>query len=122
MKKTLFIVSVALCLSFTVSGWAGPKKRHCEKDSLFARVSIDSDHAKPEFRRPDKHERYRRCPSRCRGHWETRRIWVPPVYEKVWNPGHYNRNHEWVCGHWIRLEKKPGYWKTEKFWVSNRRY
>ena len=40
------------------------------------------------------------------------RVWVPPVYEKVWNPGHYEYG-RWVHGQYIMVERAPGYW-TEK--------
>ena len=54
------------------------------------------------------------------GHWETRRVWVSPVYKRVWNPGHYNRRGRWVSGRWIKIEKQHGYWKEERIWVSER--
>jgi hypothetical protein len=31
----------------------------------------------------------RRGPKHRHGHWEWRESWVPAVYERVWNPGHY---------------------------------
>lgn len=55
---------------------------------------------------------------RYRGHWEIRDEWVPPIYKTVWNPGHYNRNGEWVDGAWIKIVDKPGYWKENKVWVA----
>jgi hypothetical protein len=36
----------------------------------------------------------------------SRRIWVPPVYNKVWNPAHYNRKGRWVPGRRIEIERE----------------
>lgn len=54
------------------------------------------------------------------GHWETQRAWVPPVYEKTWNPGHYSRHGRWIQGHWIQVETRAGYWTQERVWVPAR--
>ena len=56
------------------------------------------------------------------GHWEIRKKWVPPVYESVWNPGHYSPRGRWISGHWIEIEKEPGYWTKERVWVSRKRH
>ena len=53
-----------------------------------------------------------------KGHWEIRDEWIPPTYKKVWNPGHYNHNGDWVEGTWIRIVNRPGYWKEKKVWVA----
>ncbi|THB74980.1 MAG: hypothetical protein D3926_20870 [Desulfobacteraceae bacterium] len=58
---------------------------------------------------------------RRRGHWEIRRIWVPPVYKEKWVEGHYShRKGRWVRGHWKRKMIRDGYYKKEKVWVSRR--
>ncbi len=87
-------------------------------------------HARPRYGKVDRHSRYDRyegrrghgssCRTNCCGHWEVRKVWVPPVYERVWNPGHFNRRNEWVAGKWIRIEQDPGYYRTERVWVSSR--
>jgi hypothetical protein len=46
---------------------------------------------------------------------ETRRIWVPPAYERVWNPAHYECG-RWIPGQWIALEVRSGYWREERLW------
>lgn len=75
----------------------------------------------PPQRHYDNYDRLHPSPPpRGCGHWEIRKFWVPPVYEKVWNPGHYNRWNEWVPGHWIEIEKSPGYWREERVWVADR--
>jgi len=56
-----------------------------------------------------------------RGHWEVRKIWVEPEYERVWNPGHYDDyNRTWIPGAWIRIVNQPGYWSEERIWVGGR--
>ncbi len=51
-----------------------------------------------------------------RRHFKTRRIWVSPVYEKVWNPGHYDVDQRWVPGRWIQVIREPGHWVEKRKW------
>ena len=51
------------------------------------------------------------------GYWKVERIWIDPVYEKKWNPGHYNRRGEWVSGRHENFLVQNGYWHKEKVWV-----
>ncbi|MFH2091121.1 MAG: hypothetical protein ABIJ31_02050 [Pseudomonadota bacterium] len=53
------------------------------------------------------------------GHWEIERIWIEPVYETKWNPGHYNQHGEWVNGRHEQFEIFKGYWQEEKRWVRH---
>ena len=69
---------------------------------------------------PPPEPTYRYSHRRHRGHWEIRKTWVAPVYERVWNPGHYNRKGRWVKGGYIRIEVEPGYWEKERVWVARR--
>ena len=63
---------------------------------------------------------YRRdIPPQHHGHWEWQDSWVSPTYEKVWNPGHYNRKGRWVPGHWIEVQTSEGYWTKERVWVAD---
>lgn len=55
------------------------------------------------------------CPPPRHDYCETQRVWVPPVYERVWNPGHYEYS-RWVPGQWINLEAQSGYWREERSW------
>lgn len=48
-----------------------------------------------------------------RGHWEN--ICQPPVYKRVWNPGHYNRYDRWVYGKWQLIKIRDEYCK--RVWV-----
>ena len=63
------------------------------------------------------HEKYRH--QNPRGYWEVERIWVDPVYEKKWNPGHYNRQGDWVDGRHEKFLVTSGYWQEEKVWVRH---
>lgn len=66
----------------------------------------------------DRHRPYKKYKKhRPRGHWEVERVWIEPVYEKKWNPGHYNRRGKWVSGRYERFLVCEGYWKQEKVWV-----
>ena len=71
------------------------------------------DHHRPY----KKHYNHRRA-----GHWEIERIWVKPVYEKRWNPGHYNRRGKWVSGRYEKFMVARGYWKEQKVWVRHYRH
>lgn len=65
-------------------------------------------------------KRYCPPPRHRRGHWETRRLWVPGESKRVWNPGHYNAFKEWVDGHWIEIEETPGHYETRRVWIHHR--
>jgi len=54
-----------------------------------------------------------------RGHWEITKIWMKPVYENKWNPGHYNPRGEWVYAGNQNFLVQDGYWRTEKIWVRH---
>ena len=71
--------------------------------------------------RKNHHRQYDRHRSQApvaRGYWEIRKVWVAPVYEKVWNPGHYNRKGRWMEARWIRVERSAGYWEKQRVWVA----
>ena len=70
-------------------------------------------------REPDRRFRHRHAPKHRRGHWEWQKTWVPPTYENVWNPGHYNRRGRWVPGHWIEVQTSEGHWNKERVWIAN---
>lgn len=46
--------------------------------------------------------------------WEIQRIWVDPVYETRWNPGHYNRKGHWVSGRYETFQVQDGYWEQRR--------
>lgn len=53
-----------------------------------------------------------------RGHWEIVRVWVEPVYERRWNPAHYNHRGEWVEGRYENFEISDGYYQDQRVWVG----
>ena len=55
---------------------------------------------------------------RNQGHWETRRVWVPPVYETRWNPAHYDAAGYWVQGRYENFMTSNGYWEQSRVWVN----
>lgn len=78
------------------------------------------DHRHAAYRYGNNGKHHRRFNSRGpRGHWEVDRVWIDPVYEKKWNPGHYNRRGEWVSGRHERFLVKSGYYQEEKVWVRH---
>ncbi len=81
------------------------------KESSHPRVVYVEPEPEPQYhpRRPFKHRR---------GHWEWTKTWVPPTFDKVWNPGHYNRRGRWIPGHWIEVQTSEGYWKKERIWIA----
>ena len=97
---------------------------HHHRDVVTERVTvIDRGRSSCEPDRYDRHDRRHHddpLPPRGRGHWEIRKIWVPPVIERVWNPSHYNHRNEWIPGEWIEIERESGYWQEERIWVVSR--
>ncbi len=70
------------------------------------------------YRHPSAYRHKPHYYRKTRGYWEIRKKWVLPTYERAWNPGHYNRRGHWIEGHWIEIEKEPGYWIEERVWIS----
>ena len=77
-----------------IPGPPPPRDRHWDRD--------DDHHWR---HRPPRHH-----------HRESRRIWVPPVYEDFYRDGHYNRWGEWIPGRWERRIVRPGFWRDEPYW------
>ncbi len=143
MKKplTIGLLTLLSALLLAPSAWAGAKQRHRWEGvaigvgaAILGHALIQHHHAyahpyrgggKVIIRRDidrcdDRRRRYYRRPFHrpARGHWEHRRVWVSPVYEKVWNPGHYDVDQRWVPGRWIQVVKEPGYWVERREWVG----
>lgn len=126
MKKLCLVsLAVVFLLSLSVNPvFAGSKQRYQWQGvaiGLGAAIlgsAIINNCSAPEGQPVVRHVTYS-CPSpppRPRDHYcETRRVWVPPVCERVWNPAHYECG-RWVPGQWINLEVRPGYWRDEPFW------
>jgi len=124
-KKIYMILTVSLVCFFLIipSSWAGETQRHRWEGvaigigaAILGNALLNQYYANhapaPAYKTPP--------PRRPRGHWEYRKIWVPPAYEKVWNPAHYDNRGRWIPGGWIKVEKEPGHWEKEKIWVTSR--
>ena len=75
---------------------------------------------RPPVRYSEPYRAYDHRPRKHRGHARFHKVWVPPVYKKVWNPGHYNRRGRWVSGYWIEKQVRPGYWEKQRTWSARR--
>ena len=135
MKSKRRITSLVLTLMATVlfasSALAGSKQRHrWEGVAIGVGAAIlghaiyqnHKAHQQPHvvYVEPQRTDRYN-CGYRHKhphGHWAWQETWVPPVYERIWNPGHYNRKGHWVPGHWMQLEGAKGHWIRERVWVK----
>ena len=144
MKKILVSLLVAVCLvAFTsAAALAGDKQRHrwqgvaigvgaailghailsntldpCPDRGAVVRYN-DRHHYRPD--RHDSRWRHEPPPRHSRSRWKVERHWVPPVCERVYNPGHYDRRGRWVAGRWITIEKKPGYWAERRIRCDRR--
>jgi len=133
MKTKLFIIlTAALAWVFMMgpSAWAGGVQADRWQGIAIAMGSpglgsVSIKHYR--YPEPAPSRVYRDCPlpthhgNRYRkghaGYWELRKVWVPPSYSRVWNPGHYNRYGKWVPGQWIKSVKNRGYWAMERIWV-----
>lgn len=52
------------------------------------------------------------------GHWEIVRVWVEPLYERRWNPAHYNHRGEWLEGRYEEFRITEGYYQDQRVWVG----
>jgi len=134
MKKLLIGIPVVLIASVLISApaMAGSKQQHrwegvaigvgaailghaiyqAHKDAPTARVVyVEPTPVRSKYRHPS-HPKHRH------GRWEWQKTWVAPTYEKVWNPGHYDRKGRWVQGHWIEVKTSDGYWTKERVWIA----
>lgn len=71
------------------------------------------NHHQRSYVRCKPHRWTHRPRMRSRGHWEE--ICKPPVYKRVWNPGHYNRCGRWIPGGWYLIKIRDRYCK--RVWV-----
>ena len=136
MKKTIIIplillIAVAINLQAS-SAMAGSKQRHRWEGfaigigtAIIGSAILDHHHNQHYYKPAPRHYRKDSPPpptfKRHGGHWEMRKVWVPPIYKRVWNPGHYDRRRCWVDGDWIEIVDQPGYWIEERVWIAGRR-
>ena len=133
-KKLLIGMVIALfaTTSVTSSALAGNKQRHRWEGVAIGVGAAILGHAiyqshkaehQPQVVYVDPERTYwdNPDPKPHHGHWEWQETWVSPTYERVWNPGHYDRKGHWVAGHWMEVETSDGHWIRERVWVANNR-
>ncbi|MDD9303727.1 MAG: hypothetical protein HUK40_15860 [Desulfobacter sp.] len=126
MKKQIAIITASFLIIAVFAGFAdaGAARRHTIEGFLLGTgvtllgtaIVHNMNRPEPVAIRKGRHHGNRNC---RKGHWETQRIWVEPVYETRWNPGHYNRRGRWICGRQERFEIAQGYWQRERVWVRH---
>lgn len=134
MKRFTIIALAIICLIWVPAAQAGAARRHTIEGfmlgtgaAILGTIIYNGMNREPErvVRRhgpPTRHAPYRSCQkgsARPGGHWEMHRVWVNPVYQETWNPGHYNRRGRWIHGRQERFLVREGYWQERKIWVWN---
>ncbi|RTZ98515.1 MAG: hypothetical protein DSY90_04205 [Deltaproteobacteria bacterium] len=130
-KKKLFsiIIVTALSLALIVPAASAGSRHRRHRDMLrgaaigIGAFMIGSAIHNRIHRRAAAHlpyYRYEPPPPRQCGHWETRRVWVPPTYRRVWNPGHYDHRNCWIPGSYIDIVDRDGYWDEQQTWKASR--
>ena len=129
IKRFFIIIGIVMftVVTFAPQSWAGSASRHRIEGAVIGIGAVILGAALLDQHRSYHHEaevvsvrKHHPRPHRPAGYWETHREWVPAKYEKVWNPGHYNRRGHWVRGHWTQIQIESGYWHTERVWVPYR--
>lgn len=137
MKKYIAITTASFLILGTSTAFAGAARRHTIEGFLLGTgVTLLGTAIVHSMNRPEPqpvkvvtvHHRNQYNTHRDRGprkgHWEKRKVWIEPVYETRWNPGHYNKRGKWVAGRYQEFRVADGYWKKERVWVrhNHRRY
>lgn len=118
MKKLfILLLAVAFCLTLSINPVFAGSKQHYRWEGVAIGLgaallgSALINNSQPERVTIIEHETYYHpAPPR---YYEPRHVWVPPVCERVWNPGHYEYG-RWVTGQYIVIERAPGYWIEER--------
>ena len=113
MEGFMIGTGVAILGAAIINGIHNDSRHHYDRS-----YSRHSRHYYAGYRQGYKKGHHRKYKShRPRGYWEVERIWVEPVYEKKWNPGHYNRRGNWISGRYENFLVQDGYFQEEKVWV-----
>ncbi|MFC1814088.1 hypothetical protein ACFL03_15500 [Thermodesulfobacteriota bacterium] len=51
------------------------------------------------------------------GHWQVKKVWVPPKRHRVWKPGYSNSIGHWVPGRWIITKVERAYLTEKRVWI-----
>ncbi len=134
MKKQIAIIAASFIVATLSTSFAqaGAARRHTIEGFLLGTgVTLLGTAIVHSMNKPGpivvqttaRHHEYRYAKSHrtpCKRHWETRKIWVDPVYETRWTSGHYNKRGKWVAGRHRKFLVAEGYWATEQ--VRGRRH
>jgi len=59
--------------------------------------------------------------TRSQGNWINEKIWVSPIYEKRWVPGHMNKRNRWIRGRHELVMVQQGHWEKRRVWSRSDR-
>ena len=142
MKKRIVLIMTLImftCFS-TVAAHAGSARRHTIEGFLLGTGAVIlgtaiihelNRNAKPSrnwhdqtWGKPGRHYIPRHYNRGCKqikhhrhGHWKIQQIWIEPVYEEKWNPGHYNPRGKWICGRYEHFLMQKGYYQEKRVWI-----
>lgn len=117
MKKLSLIMAVVMCTSLIAvqASDAGSKQSYRWEGvaiglgaAVLGNVLLNqcNPHSRPFYGPPEYPPKHHR----------SRKVWVPPQFERTWNPGHYDRHGMWRSGEWITIKIQSGYWKLKRRW------
>jgi hypothetical protein len=121
---TIILIGMITIAATASTSWAGSRAHHRLEGAVIGIGALILTKAIIDHHRPDtttaisvthnyRHHRPHHPPA---GYWEVQKVWIPAQYEKVWNPGHYNRRGKWRPGRWINIEVAPGRWAERRVW------
>jgi hypothetical protein len=53
------------------------------------------------------------------GHWQIKKIWVPPKRHRIWKPGYSNSIGHRVPGRWIITKIERGHLAEKRVWIPH---
>ncbi len=133
MKKLIAIAAASILIIglSTSSAQAGAARRHTIEGfligtgvTLLGTAIVHSMNTPAAVRAAPRHHDHRYTThhkKKRKGHWATRKVWVDPVYETRWNPGHYNKRGKWVSGRRQAFLVADGRWEKERVWIRPHR-
>jgi len=68
---------------------------------------------------PQKHHAFNRHTPR--GYWIIEKVWIAPIYENRWVPGHYRKHGRWMKGRHRQVIAQKGYWEKRRVWIRSDR-
>ena len=72
-----------------------------------------------EPRHPEKRHAWNGHKSR--GNWVIEKMWITPIYENRWVPGHHKKQGRWMKGRYRQVIAQKGYWEKRRVWIRSDR-